>query len=219
MIESLPMAVAIALSPFAIIPAILSLFSERPRITASGFLVGWFLGIGAITSVVVLATDLIDLTDIAGTWTIWLRIILGAAILIMVISRFSAKKSTSKTPAWMSVFESATPAKTLSLGLLLSAANPKTLLLAASGGATIGSQYVSSTPEWVAILVFTCVGSVTVAAPLVLHLLAGKRIIGPLNTLKKWLERNSNLIMTVILAIIGLVVLYGGATDLLQQMT
>ena len=44
MLVALPMAVAIALSPFAIIPAIVLLLTPRPREAAGAFLAGWVLG-------------------------------------------------------------------------------------------------------------------------------------------------------------------------------
>ena len=43
--EILPLALAIALSPFPIIPAILLLFTAQARSNSIAFLTGWFSGI------------------------------------------------------------------------------------------------------------------------------------------------------------------------------
>ena len=43
--EILPLALAIALSPFPIIPAILLLFTAQARSNSIAFLAGWFSGI------------------------------------------------------------------------------------------------------------------------------------------------------------------------------
>ena len=48
MLVALPMAVAIALSPFAIIPAIVLLLTPRPREAAGAFLAGWVLGVALV---------------------------------------------------------------------------------------------------------------------------------------------------------------------------
>ena len=58
--EVLPLAIGIAASPFPVIPAILLLFTGRPRAAAWAFLAGWLVGIGASTTVFVLLAEVVD---------------------------------------------------------------------------------------------------------------------------------------------------------------
>ncbi|MCU1679158.1 MAG: hypothetical protein JWM93_3916, partial [Frankiales bacterium] len=48
--ELIPLALVVALSPLSIIPAVLVLHSPRPRPTGLAFLVGWLLGLVALTA-------------------------------------------------------------------------------------------------------------------------------------------------------------------------
>ncbi|MGV0601179.1 GAP family protein, partial [Mycolicibacterium pulveris] len=49
--ELIPLALVIALSPLSIIPAVLVLHTPRPRPAGLAFLVGWLVGIAALTTV------------------------------------------------------------------------------------------------------------------------------------------------------------------------
>ena len=55
--EALLAAVAIAASPFAVVPAVLLLFAARPRPCSAGFAAGWAAGVGAVTLLAVLLAD------------------------------------------------------------------------------------------------------------------------------------------------------------------
>jgi len=81
MLEALPIALGIALSPFPVIPAIMLLFTGRPRATAAGFLLGWSVGVSAVVVVSVLVADLIEFSDTPATWISWVRVLLGAMLL------------------------------------------------------------------------------------------------------------------------------------------
>ena len=61
--EVTPHALAIALSPFGVIVAILLLFTPRPRQSAGAFLSGWTVGIAGASGVSVALTSVIDLSD------------------------------------------------------------------------------------------------------------------------------------------------------------
>jgi threonine/homoserine/homoserine lactone efflux protein len=101
--------------------------------------------------------------------------------------------------------ESASPGDALRLGLLLSAANPKILLLTGAAGLAIGTEADSPAAVAAAVAAFTLVAASTVAVPVVLYAILGERILPPLATAKDWLQANNAAVMAVVVTVIGLV--------------
>jgi threonine/homoserine/homoserine lactone efflux protein len=207
---SLVTAVAIALSPFAVIPAILVLFSPRPRPTAAAFLSGWALGVGSATAIAVLLADLVELTDSTPTWVAWARIGLGVALVLYGSRSWLTRHGDAEPPGWMRSLQDAQPRRAIGLGLVLSSANPKVLLLAVAGGLAIGTDGPDAAAELVAVVVFTAVASSTVAAPLLGYLAAGERALPLMERANAWLERHNRAVVAVVLLVIGLLLVASG---------
>jgi hypothetical protein len=212
--DVLPLAIAIAASPFPVIPAILLLFTPRARATASAFLAGWLAGVALLTAVFVMVADLIELLDEPPMWLSWTRIGLGAALLVWGAIQWRGRKTAKDAPAWMDTLETAGPSKATRLALLLSAANPKIIILAAAGGLTIGTLEYSPVGEAVAVVAFALVGSVSVAVPVLGFLLLGDRVLGPLGKARDWLQRNNAAIMAAVFVVLGIALLVKGLTSL-----
>jgi hypothetical protein len=119
-------------------------------------------------------------------------------------------------PAWMGAIDAFTPPKAAGTGALLSAVNPKNLVLVAAGAAAIAETGISAGGQVAALLVFTAVGSLGVAAPVVYSLALGDRAREPLGRLQVWAARNGPLILAVILLLVG-VKLIGDALVALGQ--
>jgi len=204
------MAVAIALSPFAIIPAILLLLSPRPHAAGGAFLAGWLLGVG-IAAGMALATAL-PASDAAGTpaWAAWVRLLLGGALLVLGIVRWLNRHRAGSSPAWLQGMQGATPQRAFVLGLALSIANPKVLLLAIAGGLAIGATGDDGLHDLAKVLGFTLLASSSVAAPWLAFLLAPDRAMPLLEKLRLWLEARANAIMAVVFIALGLLLLAKG---------
>lgn len=212
--EVLPLALGIAASPFPVIPAILLLFTDRARAAAWAFLVGWLLGIAVSTGVFVLLAEVVDQTQDTPTWAAWLRIVAGIALVAYGVTTWLGRKAAAEQPAWMRSISTATPAGAFRLALLLSAANPKVLLLAAAAGLVIGSDDFTARGDVVAVVVFTLVAAVSVAVPVLAYTILGDRVLGPLGVARDWLERNNAAVMAVVLCVIGLLLLQKGVLSL-----
>lgn len=212
--EVLPLAVAVAVSPFPIVPAVLLLFSARPRSTSGGFLAGWVVGIAAACGLFALLASTVDDRGEPGAWTFWLRIGVGAVLVVAGARQWLGRRREAAAPVWMSSLEEATPRRAARRGILLSAANPKIVVLAAAAGLAIGSAGLPATDTVVAVVVFTLVSASTVAVPLVLYLLLGDRMLVPLGRVKDWLQENSSAVMAVVLLVIGGVLVVRGVSGL-----
>ena len=204
---SLPMAMAIALSPFAIIPAIVLLLTPRPRAAGGAFLLGWLLGVG-IASGITVATAL-PASDATGpsAWVAWARLALGATLLVLGIVRWRGRSRAGASPAWLQGIQDATPWRALGLGLMLSLANPKVLLLAIAGGLAIGAAGDGWLHGLSRVLAFTLLASTSVAAPWLAFLVAPDRAMPVLDRLRAWLQAHANAIMAVVFVALGLLLL------------
>jgi threonine/homoserine/homoserine lactone efflux protein len=208
--EVMLLGLAVAASPFPIIPAILLLFTPRARATSLGFLAGWVIGIVVGTGLFIALATAIEKLDEPPTWASWTRMVLGVLLLILGVLRWRNRRAQQEIPAWMQSIDGTTPAKALRLGVLLSAANPKVLLLAGAAGLAIGSAQLNTAGIVLATAAFTVVASSTVALPVLLYAVVGDRILVPLAGLRTWLQENNAAVMSVVITLIGAVLLVKG---------
>jgi threonine/homoserine/homoserine lactone efflux protein len=201
--EIAAVALGIAASPFPIIPAILLLFTPRPRSATCGFLLGWVLGIVVATATFAAVASLIEPRDETPAWISWTRISVGFLLILLGVWQWVTRREKASAPAWMQAINDATPVKALRLGLLLSGANPKVLLLTAAGGFEIDSTSLSRSGAFVTIALFAAVAASTVSIPLVLYALIGERMLGPLSKAKDWLGLHNAAVMAVVITVIG----------------
>lgn len=213
-LASMPMAVAIALTPFAIIPAVVLLLTPRPRATAGAFLAGWALGVAMATGLAMVAADLVDAYASSPRWVPWAKLVLGVALARLGIARWRSRHQARATPAWLQGVRSATPRHAFGLGLLVSAANPKVLVLAFAGGIILAAAADTWLPSLLAALVFTAVSSLGVALPWLAFLVSGGRAVPVLAQLRTWLETHAAALMAVVFIILGVALAASGADGL-----
>ena len=111
-------------------------------------------------------------------------------------------------PGWMTKIDSMKPIGAIGLGVLLSAQNPKNLLLIAGAAVVIAQADLSSTDTAIVVGIFTLIGASTVAVPTLGYLFLGARIQPKLDAAKAWLSENNTTVMAVLLLVIG-VTLFG----------
>ena len=215
--EILPLAVGIAISPIPIIAAILMLLSPRAKRTSVGFLIGWLAGIVVAVVLFTLLTSVIP-QDNAGPSPVAgvIKIILGALLLLLAIKQWRtrpAEGEQASMPKWMSAIDAMTAGKALGLGFLLSAVNPKNLLMAISAGVIVGSADLAIGQIAVVIIIFVLLAASTVLIPVIGYLIASARLAGPLDKLREWLVENNALIMAVLLLVIGVSVIGKGLAN------
>lgn len=214
--DSLPAALAIAVSPFPILPAILLLFTERPKPTGLAFLAGWAAGVLAATAVFLVLSDVLASGSAQPrTWLSWLRVLLGVALLFLAAKQWAGRGKGKEPPGWMAGLGQASPASALRLAVMLAAANPKILVFAAAGGVAMGAAQPSLPQAAGALLLFSAVGALGVAVPVLGYVVLGERVRGPLRRAKEWLEANMAAVTAVVFAVIAALLLVKGIGDLL----
>jgi threonine/homoserine/homoserine lactone efflux protein len=180
-----------------------------------GFLLGWLLGIVVAVVVFTLLSAIIPASDPDATKPVVgiVEIVLGVLLLLLALRQWRGRPrngATASLPAWMNAIDSMTSVRALLLGFILSAVNPKNLLMAVSAGLAIGSASLDVGRSAVVIVVFVVVACCTVALPVLAYLVAADRMRGPLDRLREWLSQNNAVIMAVLLVVIGFVMVGKG---------
>lgn len=212
--QLIPLAVGIAISPIPIIAVILMLFAPRAGGTSFGFLIGWVAGIAIASGVFTLLAGSLDSgSDDPSSTTSWIRIGLGVLLLLLGIREWRSRPHEGeepKMPHWMSAIDGFTPIKATGMGFLLSAVNPKNLMMCVAAGAAVGSAGLDSGDEFKALAVFVVLAACSVAAPVIAWAVASDRLKEPLDHLKQWLQRNNATVMAVLLVVLGAVMIGKG---------
>jgi hypothetical protein len=118
MVDLLPLALVITVSPPSITPAVLVLHAPRPRPSSLAYFAGWILGLSVLTAISIgISSMLGGLRNSPPHWAFWLRTL------------------TNVTPARAGITAAA-----------LTVLNPKVLFVCAAAGLAIGTDVLAS-PE------------------------------------------------------------------------
>lgn len=218
--ELLPLAVGVAISPIPIIAVILMLLAPKAGGTSAGFLVGWVMGIAGATTVFLLMAGTLDQGSAAepSATASWIKLALGVLLLVLAAGQWRGRPKPGQHPAmpkWMAAIDQFTAVKAGGLGLLLSAVNPKNLLMCVAAGTTIAGGDLSTGQAVGSASIFTVLAASTVAVPVIGYAIGRKRMAGPLESLHTWLTSHNAAVMATLLLVIGAVLIGKGLGGLL----
>jgi threonine/homoserine/homoserine lactone efflux protein len=217
--QILPLAVAVSISPVQIIAVILLLFSERPKANAGALVAGFVVGVAFVLTLLVLVASTQDLTSGSdgSTGVAWGRMALGVILLVAAVRKFRGRPGPDDPPAmpsWMEGMQSFSPGRSLVTGLGLGAANPKMIAMALAAAATIATAGLSTGDDAIVIAVYTVIGAIGVAAPLVVAVAMGDRAAPVLDGWRDWLAHHNAAVMAVLFLVFGVVLIGQGLQTL-----
>jgi len=210
----LPISIAMAVSIVPIMATIVLLLSPNRSSTALPFLIGWVGGLLLVVTLCALGAQLIPVprfglrpSTAIGAWEIAIG---SALILLAVVTWFRSRRSTpTEMPKWLRSVDKLGPWRALGLALVLNI-RPKALLLAVAAGLAIRGDGLDLTSAAIAIGVYTVIAASTVAVPIILTLAAPQRMEPRLVSAQDWLVRNSAVVSSLIVLLVGVVVLASG---------
>jgi Sap, sulfolipid-1-addressing protein len=141
-----------------------------------------------------------------ATWVNWVKIALGALLLLVAARQFRSRPhgdQAPQMPKWMATIDQTTPPAAAGLAAVLSGANPKNLLLAIGGAATIAQTGIPAGQQAIAYLTFALIGTLGVGIPVVIYFAMGTRSEKLLAGLKDWMSAHNAVIMSVLCLIIA----------------
>ena len=217
--ELLPSAVGVALSPVPIVAVILMLDTPRARTNGPAFAAGWVAGLTTVGVIVLLVAGGAASSDGTSTAVDVIVLLFGLLLLALAVKQWRGRPrrgETAELPSWMDAVDRFTPVRSLGLGVLLSAVNPKNLALTLAAAASLAQAGLSAGGDVTGLTVFVVLGSLTVVGPVVASLLLGDRIARPLAEVKEFMAANNAVIMAVVCLVLAAKLIgtgIGGLTD------
>src|SRR4029077_2772991 len=151
------------------------------------FLAGWLLGLAALTAIFLEVSNLLGgLGDKPPPWASWLRVVVGALLIVFGIYRWLTRKRSAHTPSWMQSIGKLTPVRAGGAATALAVVNPKVLFVCAAAGLAIGSAGLGTTHAWVAAAWYVAVAGSTGGLPILAYAGSGDRLHDPPGGLKGW---------------------------------
>lgn len=217
--DILPLALVVTISPINIIASILLLFSKRPLLNASSYFAGFVLGVaGALTAFVVIA-DALNLA--AGSDTsrgaAAVMLVLGVALVVAAVRKFRGRPRSGEEPSapkWMDGIAGYSPGRSIVVGVVVGALNPKNLVVGLAAAVAIGSADLSTAAQIGAAAVYVAVAVLGVAAPIVTMVVLGDKAQPVLDGWRSWLAENNAVVMAVLFVIFGVVLIGKGIAGL-----
>ena len=152
-----------------------------------------------------------------ATWVSWVKIVLGVLLLLVAARQFRGRPrgdQQPQMPKWMATIDKSRPPAAFGLAAVLSGANPKNLLLAVAGAATIAQTGISGGQQAIAYAVFALIGTLGVGIPVGIYFAMGERSQKLLAGLKDWMSAHNAVIMTVLCLVIAAKLIGDGISGL-----
>jgi len=213
--DVLPFAVVVAASPINIIAAILLLFTRKPVANASGYLVGFAVGVTVVLSAATLLAEAIDISPDSGRSraAYALLLVTGMALVAAAVRTFRGRPAAGEEaamPKWMDGIGEFGTTKSCVLGLTVGALNPKNVVVGLATAVIIASGELSAGQEIGVVAVYAAIASLGVAVPIVAMLVLGERADDVLDDWKSWLARNNAVMMSLIYLLFGAILIGKG---------
>jgi threonine/homoserine/homoserine lactone efflux protein len=217
--QVLSFGVGVALSPVPIIAVVLMLGTPRARANGPAFIVGWVVGLGVVGTVVLLAASGADASEDGepATWVGIVKLVLGALLVLVALRQWRGRPrdgDDAALPKWMQTIDTFAPGKALAMGVLLSAVNPKNLILTLGAASAIAQTGIESSEQAVALAVFVVIGTLGPGLPVAIYFVLGARAEQVLDELKQWMAGHNAAIMAVLCLVIGAKLLGDGISAL-----
>lgn len=213
--DILPAALGVTLSPLPVSAAILLLLGAEPVRKNLGLVLGWVAGLVVVVAVSAFALGGVATNDAGDTTSGigWGRVVLGGVLVVLAARNWRKRPREGQepeVPRWLSALDSFGPGKAAGAGFVLSAVNPKNLLLSLSAGASIAAADLSVGGDVATLATFVLLGTVTIALPLVVYLASRDAAAEKLRATRSWLIANDRVVVAVVLLLMGAKVLGDG---------
>lgn len=206
--EVLPLAVALAVSPFAVVTGVVLLLGDGGRLKAALFGLGWFAAILVVASAAYWLVDAAYDSDPAHTDDGVDIVQLALGVLFFGLAALSWRKrpADGERPREAKMLDRLTGMSSLGalgLGVGQGVLVIKNVPLALGAGATIGESGVRGADAVVLLVLFAVIATAGVVVPLAVSIVGGAKVSSGLVELRRWLEVNLTAVTVAILVVLG----------------
>ena len=219
LLEALPEAVGIALSPTGVVLVLLLLASDHPLRNSWLFVVGRFAGLAVA---LVASSQLMGAVGITGevaatdggAWAINpLRVATGLLFIAVAVQQWMSRPGSGSSKATEKILrrvDALSGLEALALGAVTAVANAKNVPLLVSAGDQINRAGLTVGGLSAAVLAFVMVASVSVIGPVAYVQFAGPKSVQRIAVAKAWMLKNLSLLISAVFLGVGLLILEEG---------
>lgn len=217
--QVLSFGVGVSLSPLPIVGVVLMLATPRGRVNGPVFILGWVAGLALAGTIVLLVSSGAEGSSSGqpADWLSWVKIAAGALLVWVAHKQWRGRPRAGEEaslPSWMKTIDRFTAGRAAAFGVVLSAVNPKNLLLIVGAAAAIAQTGVSGGKQAVALVVFIVIATIGPGAPVAIYFAMGERSRHLLDELREWMARNNAAIVAVICLVIAAKLIGDGISGL-----
>lgn len=144
-----------------------------------------------------------------------LLLVLGILLLITAYKKWNGEDDPdAPSPKWLTRIDSASPLKSLELGIKLPLVAPKLWVFTLSALATIADAKLDQPASTIAFLLFILLAESLLLLPILIRIFMPIKSRSILNRITSWLNRNNRPIVIAVSFIFGLWFLYSGISGL-----
>lgn len=229
-VQLIPLALGIIMSPLAIIGVIAVLLSARARPNSLAFLAGWVLGACVSIGVTYLILNELTVHEHRDPpfWVPVLHLFLalvfaiGAGVMFAASQRIKAIgaeraagiEPDPELPKMFRAIAEFGPGKNFALGIGLFVLNPVDLSCAIAAALTLRLSGLSGNVQWVTAIAFVIVSVSSVAVPVLFLMIRGEHAQKPLTELRTWIATHTKLLNVALLVLLA-VMQFGKALNTL----
>nr|MBP9719103.1 GAP family protein [Candidatus Levybacteria bacterium] len=174
-VQLLPHAVAVALSPMPIAALILVLLSKQARVNSVLFLLGWVTALMINVGVFAFLANMQQQTDHTSriVFSSTINGFLGVVLLFLAVKQWRNRLKPGempRTPAWMQKIETLSPLMAFVIAFSLITINAKNTVLNIAAGVLIGQSTTLVSQAMLVIVVYSCIASITIMVPVIAFL-------------------------------------------------
>jgi len=215
--DLLPLAVAVAISPIAVIALVLILLSRRATSNGPAYLLGWIVGLAIAVTVTLTLVGLINRTPPSSSTTLssLLKLLIGALLFYLGVRQLRNLRKSGQEPSlprWMSSVDSFTPARAFALAVLLSSVSNLAIIVTAA--LTISRANLDISQEIIMATIFIMIGSLLVFFTVGYYVLMRERAAQALAGWKIWLLANNASLTAMLFIVIGALMIGKGISGL-----
>jgi hypothetical protein len=231
-VQLIPVALGVVLSPLAIMALVAVLLSRLPRVNGIAYLLGWTVGIVGLLALFLWLFASLEVRTVhePPLWTIALRLALGLLLVggavwvyrrgadrIRQMARATTPHEVAKAatlPGWLRGVERFRPGRSLLLGVAMFAVNPVDASCAIIAALDISLAPIGATETVLVSIGFAVVGILPIGIPVLLVIARGTKAQPALDRVRTWIAGNTHVLNAALLLVIGALQLEKGVTAL-----